>query len=151
MNAAIRRIALCLAVTAATACRGGTGPPWEGSVAQQRWETRRPAAYQYTIYRGCECLPEMIGPVIVLVDGATVTRRYVATNAEVSPTYADLFPTIDGLFEIIEDARRQDAARIEVDYDATYGFPTRVSIDYHREMADDEIVYTASQFVIPVR
>jgi hypothetical protein len=93
----------------------------------------------------------MTGPVIVIVDGGTVTRRYVANNAVVSSTFAELFPTIDELFDIIEDARRRDAASLAVDYDPTYGFPTRVSIDYHREMADDEIVYRASDFVIPAR
>src|SRR5688500_5979883 len=103
MTAAFLRIALCLALAAASACASGTGPSWETTVAQQRWEERRPTAYQYTVRRSCECLPEMTGPVTVLVDGATVIRRYVATNAEVSPTYAELFPTIDGLFEIIED------------------------------------------------
>ena len=151
MKAGVLRIAVCVALTVATACDSGTGPSWAASVAQHRWEERRPATYQYTVFRGCECLSEMIGPVIVFVDGGTVTRRYAANGAVVSSTYAELFPTIDGLFEVIEDARRQDAAKIEVDYDATYGFPTRVSIDYHREMADDEITYTASQFVIPVR
>jgi hypothetical protein len=151
MSAAILRIASCIALIAASACQSGTGPGLEASIARERWEERRPAAYQYTVRRSCECLPEMTGPVIVIVDGGTVTRRYVANNAVVSSTFAALFPTIDELFDIIEDARRQDAASLVVDFDPTYGFPTRVSIDYHREMADDEIVYRASDFVIPAR
>jgi hypothetical protein len=145
------RIASCIAMVAASGCQSATGPSLEATVARERWEERRPATYQYTVSRSCECLQEMSGPVVVFVDGGTVTRRYVATNAVVSSTYAELFPTIDGLFDIIEDARRRDAASLLVDYDPTYGFPTRVAIDYHPQHVDDEITYRASDFVIPVR
>ena len=145
----IVRTTLAGVLIASTACQDGTGLQWGDSAAQARWNEQRPVSYRYTISRSCECLPEMTGPVIVTITNGTVeSRRYASTGADLTPTFAELFPTIDALFEIIDDARR-NAAQLDVDYDPTRGFPTRVSIDWEAGMIDDEIVYTVSAFTLP--
>ena len=50
-----------------------------------------------------------------------------------------------GLFEIVADAGRRNAATLDVDYDPRDGHPTRIAIDYELQMADDEIVYTVRE------
>jgi hypothetical protein len=139
----------CLAAAAATlgACDGPTAPERQLQVARLKWERTRPAAYTVTVARLCYCLIEVVGPAIVSVrDGVVESRTYVANGAAVSPAYAEYFPTIDGLFEVIEDARRQRADAIDVTYDPAFGFPTVISIDYIRAAADDEIAYRATSF-----
>lgn len=39
------------------------------------------------------------------------------------------------------------AGSLEVEYDTTVGFPRVVAIDWYRQMADDEVTYTASGVV----
>ena len=142
------RITLVVALIATAACQSGTGPDLRSAMAQARWARHGPSSYRITVSRSCECLPEMTGPVIVTVGGGAIeSRHYVSTGAVVPSTYAALFPSVNGLFEIIEAARREDPARLDVAYDPTYGYPTRISIDYDVVMADDEIVYRAQDFV----
>ena len=137
------RVTLLVALVATAACRSGTGPDRRQVIAQARWAAQGPAAYRITMSRSCECLPEMSGPVVVAVsDGAIESRHYVATGAAVTSTYAALFPSIDGLFEIIEDARRVNVGRLDVTYDPTYGYPTRITIDGDGVVGnDDEVTY----------
>ena len=137
----------CLAAAAAMlgACGGPTAPEQQLQAARLKWERTRPAAYTFTIARNCFCAPGG-GPVIVSVrDGVVESRTYAANGAAVAPAYAEYFPTIDGLFEVIEDAR-QRADAIDVTYDPAFGFPAVISIDYIRTSADDEITYRATSF-----
>jgi hypothetical protein len=139
----------CLAAAAVTvgACDGPTAPERKLQAARLKWEHTRPAAYTYTVALYCFCPQEGSGPVIVSVrDGVVESRTYVNSGAAVAPTYADYFPTIDGLFEVIEDARRQGAYAINVTYDPARGFPVVISIDYERATADDELTYRATNF-----
>ena len=139
----------CLAAAAVTvgACDGPTAPERKLQAARLKWEHTRPAAYTYTVALYCFCPQEGSGPVIVSVrEGVVESRTYVNSGAAVAPTYADYFPTIDGLFEVIEDARRQGAYAINVTYDPARGFPVVISIDYERATADDELTYRATNF-----
>jgi len=138
----------CLAAAVTVgACDGPTAPERKLQAARLKWEHTRPAAYTYTVALYCFCPQEGSGPVIVSVrDGVVESRTYVNSGAAVAPTYADYFPTIDGLFEVIEDARRQGAYAINVTYDPARGFPVVISIDYERATADDELTYRATNF-----
>jgi len=137
----------CLAAAATLgACDGPTAPERQLQAARLKWERTRPAAYAITIARYCFCAPGG-GPVIVSVrDGVVESRTYVNSGAAVAPTDADYFPTVDGLFEVIEDARRQGADAINATYDPTRGFPVVISIDYVREIADEELSYRTTNF-----
>ena len=138
----------CLAAAAVTvgACDGPTAPERKLQAARLKWEHTRPAAYTYTVALYCFCPQEGSGPVIVSVrDGVVESRTYVDNGAAVAPTDAGNFPTVDGLFEVIEDAR-QRADAIDVTYDPAFGFPAVISIDYIRTSADDEITYRATSF-----
>ena len=147
MPTAAFRISLLVALVGTVACRSGTGPDYRLVIAQARWAEQGPASYRITVSRLCECLPEMSGPVVVVVRNRLVeSRRYTSTDAAVPSTHAALFPTIDGLFDIIEAARREDAARLDVTYDPTYGYPTRIVIDYDAVTVDDEVVYQVRDF-----
>ena len=140
-------VSLTIAATMFGECGRLTAPERQLQAARLKWERARPAAYTITVARWCECTQEMSGPVVVTVrDGAIESRTYVASAAAVGPTYADLFPSIDGLFERIDDAHRRRAASVEVTYDPRFGFPVTISIDYDRVMADDELTYRATNF-----
>ena len=71
-----------------------------------------------------------------------------STSATVTPPYAALFPTVDGLFVIVEQAKSSGAAPLIVSYDATLGYPTRIQIG---DPAVDGPVLTVTEFLLGVK
>jgi hypothetical protein len=141
------RFFLSLAVTSLVlaACSGTTAPDRELRAARALWNQRGPTSYDITVARYCECLSS--GPVLVSVrDGLVVSRTYLSNSTDVGLEYAEGYPTIEGLFGRIDDARRQHAASVDVQYDPSFGFPSMISIDYSRPAVDDEVTYRAYDF-----
>ena len=56
--------------------------------------------------------------------------------------------TIEDFFTLIEEAIKQPAGNMQVDYDPTLGYPTKIYIDYMLEVADDESSYQISEFEV---
>jgi hypothetical protein len=132
-----------MAVTACSDTLGVTSAAVESHRA--RWEAAGLAAYLYEYQKQCECRPETLRPARIEVQAGSVTRVTYLDNAQTleSPP-ADSFPTIDDLFDHIDEAARMDVASLVVTYDATFGYPTLISVDYRRDIADDEIIIRAS-------
>jgi hypothetical protein len=128
------------------ACSDATAPDAELDAARKRWTARGPASYSIVLVRGCECTVEMVGPVrVVVLDRAIQSRQYVRSGAEVSSVHAELFPSVEGLFQLIERARRQGADDIAVLYDPTLGHPVSISIDYDARAVDDELGFNVME------
>jgi hypothetical protein len=149
MDLAMRKAAYRLAsvvLLAAVGCDQSTAPEEDAlRSARRRWANNGPAEYSFDLVRSCECTPEMVGPVRIRVQlGNVVAREYILNQSPVPAQYAAGFPSVEGLFDVIAAALRDDAYRVEVDYDSNNGFPRLISVDYDRAVADDEFVYTAT-------
>ena len=108
-----------------------------------RWDATGPVSYVYTYETVCFC--PFSGPITVTVENGTVTD---VTAPEADLDGADLTEkglTVEDLFEIAIDAET-DADVLDVRYDAEYGYPTVIDIDYVLDAADDEIAYTVTDF-----
>ena len=111
--------------------------------ARNRWLANRPDGYAIVVARSCECTQEGAGPVLVEVLHQTVTsREYMLNGATVSPSLADVFPSVDGLFEMIQSALERRVAILRVEYHPTLGYPTSIFIDEVSSMVDDEVTTT---------
>jgi hypothetical protein len=139
--------AVLAALIICAACGDGTGPqPFFAQMrAKALWANEKPASYSMTISRSCECLPAA-AVVVTVVGGGVESRRYAGTGDDVPASYADLFPSVAGLFDMIDDLRRQKVASLDVQYDPVYGHPTRIVIDRWRDSVDDEVLYTIRDF-----
>ena len=114
--------------------------------AQERWEHSSIAYYSYTGAWTCFCPEEYRADTQVTVDGGKVTTvSSVAPNVGTIPA-PERFLAIEGLFALIQNAITQNAARIEVSYDETYGYPAESFIDYDERIADEEDRFTISSF-----
>lgn len=125
------RIAFALAWLALTTACGSssTEPADRLAAARARWARNAPTTYSYTIRRSCECTAEMAGPVTVVVrNGAVESRLYVSSGSMVSAQYAQIFPTVEGLFAIIDDAIKAGTKSLTAQYDPTLGYPTRIAL-----------------------
>ncbi|MEP7000978.1 MAG: DUF6174 domain-containing protein [bacterium] len=126
------------------ACRSATEPQLDLVAARALWTSLAPAAYEITILRTCECLPEMSGPVTVVVrNGIVEWRHYVQSGATVANAYADAFPTVSGLFSLLDEAARNGTQPVSVQFDPRLGYPVHIVIG---DPATDSPVYDVSAF-----
>lgn len=141
-------LALCGAFAAAGCSSTGPGGSIESEVVFYRaqWESTKPASYTYAVRHTCFCGQAAIGPVRVTVGPSGVTSRvYVDTSMPVDSAVFDVFPDIDGLFDVIQQAIEDDAHRIDVTWDETMGYPLDISIDYIELAVDDERGYQITE------
>lgn len=117
--------------------------------AQARWARAGVRDYAYTV-RVLAFAPGVQRPARVTVqNGRTVSitpgdndPTLLENNGQVFAAYA----TLDDLFGVIQRAINARADSLDVDYDPTLGYPTRITIDYIRLAADDELGVNVSQF-----
>ncbi|HUP19228.1 MAG TPA: DUF6174 domain-containing protein [Gemmatimonadota bacterium] len=115
--------------------------------ARRRWAAQGSADYTLTVRRSCFCGQEAIGPALLRVAGGDVVSRiYTETGDPVPEAWARLFPDVEGLFDVVEDAIERNADRIDVTYDPRFGYPSEVFIDYEERVADEELGLTVLGF-----
>ncbi|WP_226883451.1 DUF6174 domain-containing protein [Allocoleopsis franciscana] len=119
---------------------------------KQLWAKQKISKYRYTLRRSCFCLPKSTEPVRIAVRNGKVTSMVAASNGQ--PVNREDFAKYDliaKLFEIVEDAIcasqqrfaiAKKAYRLSVTYHPTLGYPTKIDIDYNKQMADEEIFLT---------
>ena len=106
------------------------------------WESRRPSAYVYELERFCNCTEEARGPVRVRVRGmAVVERRYTASGAAVASSLEGVFPSVEGLFDLLEEAAKRDPWYINMNWDPDLGYPRDLYVDFESNVIDDEVSY----------
>lgn len=114
-----------IAALGLVACKSTTTPQGGLATARARWAARGPDSYAVTVTRSCECMPEASGSVRVTVKSNSVESRvYTSSGAAVTAQYASVFPSVEELFVMIDEAIRR-GADIQVKYDPTLGYPIR--------------------------
>jgi hypothetical protein len=142
-----------LMLVAVTGCASTTSVSSDDLSAYQaaraRWGSRAVADDSWVVQRGaCECLPEWTRPLLVQVeDGVAIAVTDAETRQPIPSLASSPAPTVDYLFGVIADALDQGAYRLRVEYDATYGYPRVVEIDYDEVMVDDEMRWEGREFV----
>ena len=108
-----------------------------------RFERSAPLSYSYTVRVDCECPRDVTRPVTVWVDRGSVEYLLYEDDGRPVPfSYSNSFPSVEQLFDAIQDGIDRRADYIDVEYDPTYGYPTSVYIDYDRRVADEELSLT---------
>ena len=105
-----------------------------------------PADYAYTLRVACYCV--YTGPTRVTVREGEVARAEALADLGGTPqsTVDAVAQTLAELSAIAARAERE-ADHVTVQVDPTYGFPTELSIDWTAAAADDEVTYTATDYV----
>jgi hypothetical protein len=113
------------------------------AAARAAWTAQHITDYEFTLQRMCFCAETR--PMRVTVRAGKVT--FVRPVGELLPlpgAEAELYPSIVGIFDLIESALAWPAAGVWADYDAVRGFPHEVRIDYYANVADDELTLLVS-------
>ena len=110
------------------------------------WNAFGDADYEYRMQRSCFCFPEFVAPGVVTVRADEISEVRAPDEFQfLDPAH---YLTIEGLFDVIQDAIDLEADVIGVVYDGDLGYPSVIDIDYIAPSVDDEIRYTASDMVL---
>jgi len=112
--------------------------------AKQKWQKVNASHYIYTLQRSCFCPPESRKPMRIRVNNNKIKLVLLVPENIEKPTNFTGAKTVDELFTLIEQAMQRKAASIKVSYDPRFGYPSNITIDYDKRMADEEVYYKAS-------
>lgn len=108
---------------------------------QALWVHKRPDVYVYTLLRSCECPPMGARPVRITVDGPSVVARVYEDSSKPVPEHLEeLFPSVEGLFDIARRALA-DGQDLTVRYDHHSGVPVEVWVEPGVGAGDDGLGY----------
>ena len=133
-----------LALTA-VGCTDPLGPVQDALVAARvRWATANIHSYVFEFQRSCFCAPDFVRSVrIEVLDGIVNAAVYVDTEEAIPLPLASV-PTIEDLFDEIQDAMDRKAFSVVTDFDPDLGYPTSVAIDFIQNAIDDEMAFGVS-------
>jgi hypothetical protein len=118
----------------------GPGDRSDLETNRQKWQASGLTSYTMTMTKLCFCAD--VGPFsVIVVNDSVVSATRAADGRSADPRF---LPTINKLFDFIETAIADHAVRIDVQYDATRGFPREVIYDRSLNIADEEVAYTLS-------
>ncbi len=116
---------------------------------QQKWQDAGISHYRYNLFVGCFCAFSQDMPLVIEVkDGQIVSMEYQSGN-EMDASSRQLFEkyaTIDRIFSELQTNVIGKADEVNITYDPTYGFPTKVNVDFIKNAMDDELALTISDF-----
>lgn len=152
VNRAVRVVAATATVVgllAPAGCRDSTAPGLVGAHrrAQVIWAAKGPSSYRITMERSGHLVDAPFGDVVVtVVNGVVESRQFAANGKDLPEGFEDLYPAVEGLFDLIDLFRLQDFDELRVEYDAVLGYPTLINLDRRVQWADDEVIYTVRNF-----
>ena len=74
------------------------------------------------------------------------TLVYSDSGLTVKPENRRYFPTIDGLFDVVETVLKDGADDLEVRWHEDLGYPKTINIDYIQNAIDDEVSFSVLRF-----
>ncbi len=139
---------LLLLLGTVTACGGdATGPAELGlQSARELWRQAAIQDYSVTVERRCFCSGAS-QPVIVQVSGGTVVSTTDAqTGDPIDISTVGPYPSVEGMFAILQDAVDRNANDIIATYHIDLGYPLELQIDFSRDTKDEELGYVTLAF-----
>jgi hypothetical protein len=142
-------VLMTLVLAACTAIGNAMGSQSEIEQNKEKWQDASISHYRYHLHISCFCAFVENMPLIIEVqDGRVVSMDFQSGN-EIDPNLLELFDkytTIDHIFAELEADLNGAADKVTIEYDPTYGFPTKADIDFVEEAIDDELYLTLSNF-----
>ena len=115
---------------------------------QSLWMEQKASSYKYTFRHGCFCSPETTDPVFIEVRNGEQISITRPTKTTLKPQGFEQYGTIEKLFELVQSTINSNPYELTVEYNRQYGYPSRISINPNKNVADDEDSYTVSNFQV---
>ena len=133
-----------------TACSANSKSKFDSNL--NKWQDAGVSHYSFELGIGCFCpYADVLPATIEVKDGKIVSMVSVKGEAILPGEmfYEDFanFGTIDEIF-IRTQSALESADKISIAYDAEFGFPAVVTIDYITEAVDDELYLYVDNFQV---
>jgi hypothetical protein len=101
---------------------------------QAQWQSKNVDDYTFTISRQCFC--PFTEPLVVTVVDGVATAITKAGQPAAEQDAVGLPTTVPALFAVV--ATNASAAKLSVEWDVTFGFPTSIQVDADLQVVDEE-------------
>jgi hypothetical protein len=115
---------------------------------EREWKSQEIHDYSFVYTQLCFCGFNGPNPAVITVHNDVVTKVENPISSVSGGVPITGYPTIDGIFAIIANAKSHGADELDVKYDNTYAFPKSIKIDYERHAVDDEVEYRIENFTV---
>ena len=114
------------------------------------WESKAIQHYRFNLNIGCNCPWYKIMPVTIEVKNGEILSMVAGNGGDITPYLNTFRPhgTIESLFDTVDSAISRRVYKLEVQYDATYGFPASIVIDPSHMVYDDESGYYVTEMAV---
>ena len=118
---------------------------------QQKWNDANIRHYRFQLTVGCFCpFGDQMPLTVEVLNGkvVSITAKDGSTVIQGDPSYETFarYATIDNLFTELKADLGGKADQVTVTYDATYGFPSTINIDFIKNAVDDELYLSTTGF-----
>ena len=140
---------MALVLAGCAAMGSALGSQSEIEQNKEKWQDANISHYRYELFISCFCAFNEDMPLLIEVQDGEVVSMEFQSGKEIDPSLHELFDkyaTIDRLFAELEADLNGAADKVVVEYDPTYGFPTKADIDFVEEAVDDELYLSISNF-----
>ena len=144
----MKKQTLTIAILILSLLLSACGAKTELGKNRDKWDAANIRHYTFELTVSCFCPFMEIMPIVVEVeDGKIVSMRDVNGQpvAGEFSQYIEEAATIEGLFALTEE-NLSNPDKVEVTYDAQYGFPISIRVDRIEMAMDDEISYYVESF-----
>jgi hypothetical protein len=115
------------------------------STNESKWNRLNIVSYEFTLRINCFCPLERVGPHLIKV----VNNEIISVNnLPYDPAKTGELYTIDQLFTLVEKSIERNPYIKTIEYNSTYGFPVSAFFDFNKQMADEEIGYEVTDFIL---
>ncbi len=108
---------------------------------RSRWNATGASSYHLGVFQRCVCIQNLILYNVVVENGVAVSATRTSSTVENEPVMVEdvPYPTIDALFDLIQLGFDQEVDSVGARYFTDTGRPDRITLDFIRGIADDEI------------
>lgn len=107
--------------------------------ASERWRAHGLRDYVVEQKRSCFCAVPPVFVRLTVRDNKIVGGVDLTTTQPVPPQALQSYQTVDEMFAWLRDVTARNPARLAIDYDARFSYPTRIVVDYSVGLADDDL------------
>ena len=111
--------------------------------ARDNWEQNDYQDYRYTLEQECYC-PQPKRTRVTVRAGRVTGVTDLGTGRPLSAAEAAGYPTVSGLFRLIDRSVGKRPDSMTIVYHRSLGYPERIRIDFSYRVADDELDYRLS-------
>jgi Family of unknown function (DUF6174) len=137
----MRILSFCLSMLGLVACTAIPSTLEERSV----WTSKNFTSYTYTFQQSCFCPVEYLKAMRLEVrNGALTSAKYLDSGLEVPANFRPTTFKIEAFFDLIDSTQAKGGTVENLEFDPTFGYPTKMKLDPIPQAVDDESFYMLS-------